>query len=192
MELLLAVVIIGIIAVVAYPSLDTFTGRTDDASAATRVSRMVNRVKDQARRRNRAYLLRFDEMAENNPQGLMIVWESRQTSCSLATVEQARELRRVPFGQTEWRDFRGDKPENVGIAGWVPAGADEPQAAQLTLCVSPSGAMATGVGPLAEPLSGRIALQVQRFDKSNGSWRPMGPAREVELTYAGNARLRLN
>lgn len=191
-ELLIAVVIIGLLSILAFPSLDTFTGRTDDASAATRVSRLVNRVKDQARRRNRAYIVRFEEMAEANPQGRMVVWESPQTSCSLADLDRARELRRVPFGQTVEGGFRGEKPDNVGLKGWAPDGVDDPQAEPLTLCVSPSGAIATGVGALAAPLSGRIGLHVQRFDKSGGAWRSTGPARVVEMTYAGNARLRLN
>lgn len=191
-ELLISVVMIGLIAVVAFPSLKSFTGRNDDANAATQVSRLLNRVKDQARRRNRAYVVRFEEMSENTPQGRMVMWESPQTSCSLTDMERARELRRVPFGQTEQPGFTGSKPKNVGITGWVSPGAEDPQAAPLTLCVSPSGALARGVGPLAEPLSGRIAVQVQRFDQTGGAWQPRGPARAVELTYAGNARLRLN
>lgn len=190
-ELLLVIVLIGLISAVAYPALSTFTGRTDDASAATRVSRLVNRVKDQAQRRNRAYAIRFEQMANGQPQGRMTVLETASTSCGLADIGAARVLRQVPFGQTVVPTYRGELHEEIGLTGWIPAGDDAPRMADLTLCVSPSGALAVGVGDEAVPLEGQMTIQVQRFDLSGGSWRTMGPSRAVEMTYAGHARLRL-
>lgn len=190
-ELLLVIVLIGLISAIAYPTLSTFTGRTDDASAATRVSRLVNRVKDQARRRNRAYAVRFERMSSDQPQGRMSVLETAATSCSLVDLNRARLLRQVPFGQTVVELYRGTRNDNVGLTGWIPAGQAEAQIVDLVICVSPSGALAVGTGPAAIPLEGQLTVKVQRFDRSGGSWRTNGPARDVEMTYAGHARLRL-
>ena len=190
-ELLLVIVLIGLISAIAYPALSSFTGRTDDASAATRVSRLVNRVKDQAQRRNRAYAIVFEDMNDAQPQGRMSVFETASTSCSLADMNRARLLRQVPFGQTFVQLYRGEVQDEVGLTGWIPSGQAQVRAENLTLCVSPSGALAVGAGPSAVPLEGQLTLQVQRFDRSGGAWRAMGPARAVEMTYAGHARLRL-
>ena len=190
-ELLLVIVLIGMISAIAYPALDTFAGRDDDAASATRVSRLVNRVKDQAQRRNRAYAIEFEQMSAERPQGRMSVLETTSTSCSLANLDTARLLQQVPFGQTVVALYRREQQDNVGLAGWIPEGQENASVNTLTLCVSPSGALAIGAGPAATPLEGQLSLQVQRFDLSGGLWRPMGPSRVVEMTYAGNARLKL-
>lgn len=191
-EMLLVIVIIGLITVVAFPALSTFSVRNADASAATKVSRLINRVKDQARRRNRAYVLRFDLMNANQPRGRMSIRESATTSCSVADFDEARPLKQVPFGDTLVPEYRGSRTENVGVIGWRQSEEEDVAAAPLTLCASPSGALAVGVGPGAVPLAGQLEVHVQLFDRAGGGWRRMGPARVVEMTYAGNARLGLN
>lgn len=189
-EMLLVIVIIGLITVVAFPALSTFSIRNDDASAATKVSRLINRVKDQARRRNRAYIMRFDTMDGEQPRGRMSVRETTSTSCSLSDFDAARPLKQVPFGSTPVPDYRGERTENVGLIGWR-QDEEEIGTGDLTLCASPSGALAVGAGPGAVPLAGQLELHVQLFDLGSGNWRRMGPPRVVEMTYAGNARLGL-
>lgn len=190
-EMLLVLVLIGLISVVAYPALSTFNARNADAAAATKVSRLINRVKDQARRRNRAYLLTFEAMNDDQPQGRMSIREATSTSCSLATVDATRLLSQVPFGATLVAGYTGARTPDVGLAGWQQGDGDL-QAADLTLCASPSGALAVGVGAQAVPLAGQLEVHVQLFEPGGGGWRLKGPARVVELTYAGNARLGLN
>ena len=75
------VVVIMIITMLAYPSLKSFSGRNSDASAATRIIRRVNRARDQARRRHRAYLVDFALMLADQPGGRVDFYEARSGSC---------------------------------------------------------------------------------------------------------------
>jgi len=56
-ELLLVMTIALLITLLAYPALQTFQGANKDANAATLLVRTYNRTVDQARRRNRAYVV---------------------------------------------------------------------------------------------------------------------------------------
>jgi len=190
-ELLLVTVLMSIIAMVAYPALKSFSGRNRDANTATSVSRLINRVVDQARRRNRAYLLELTQHSVAQPQGLMTIRESTRPSCMLTTLDDTRILQAVPYGETVEATYTGDQQDDVGLAGWSRNGGQVVEG-DLTLCVGPNGSLALGFGDNAQPLSGRLDIQVQRFELSAGSWETMGPARTVELTYAGGARLGLN
>jgi|JI10StandDraft_1071094.scaffolds.fasta_scaffold35626_2 prepilin-type N-terminal cleavage/methylation domain-containing protein len=191
-ELLLVVVIMSVIALVAYPALRSFQSRDKDASAATALSRLINRTADQARRRNRAYVVEITEQSEGDPQGLVTIRESTRPSCMLTRIDTTRILQTVPFGGTDVPEFKGDQEAEVGLAGWSRNGGEVVVLDDLTLCIGPSGALAVGVGPTAEPLSGRLDVKVQRFELEAGAWAPSGPARAVEMTYAGGARLGLN
>lgn len=191
-ELLLVIVIMGIIALVAYPALVSFQARDRDASAATALSRLINRTADQARRRNRAYLVQIIEHSAAEPLGRVVIRESSRPSCSLTTLDATRILQTVPFGATDEPDFKGDQEVDVGLAGWRRNGGAEVSPDDITLCIGPNGALAVGFGPDAEPLSGRLEVLVQRFELSGGDWVASGPARTVEMTYAGGARLGLN
>ena len=55
----MVLVIIGILTLIAVPAMRTFTSTSYDLSAATRITHTINRAKDQARRRNRAYIIDF-------------------------------------------------------------------------------------------------------------------------------------
>ncbi|MCA9524781.1 MAG: type II secretion system protein [Myxococcales bacterium] len=190
-EVLLVTVLMGIIAALAYPALRTFSGRDADANAATSVARLVNRVKDQARRRNRAYVIQLTQLAVNRPQGLVTIRESSRSSCMLTVLAQTRVLQQVPYGQVVIPDYGGDQETEVGLFGWtLDDGANVAQG-DLTLCVSPNGALAIDIGDAAVALSGRLDLLVQRFAPAGGAWTLEGPPRRVELTYGGGARLEL-
>ena len=61
-----------------------FRGSNDDASAAARISRTINRARDQARRRNRAYVVDFALMVANRPGGRIDFYESKSASCNVS------------------------------------------------------------------------------------------------------------
>ncbi|MEZ4467633.1 MAG: type II secretion system protein [bacterium] len=190
-EVLLVTVLMSIIAALAYPALKTFSGRDDDANAATSVARLINRVKDQARRRNRAYVVELSELAVNRPQGLARIWESSRPSCMLTALAESRMLTEVPYGQVAVPDYTGDQRKEVGLFGWtIDDGANVSQQ-PLTLCIAPNGGLAVGIGDDAAPISGRLDLLVQRYAVAGGGWAIEGPPRRVELTYGGGARLEL-
>lgn len=199
-ELLVALTVLTVLSVLAYPALRTFAGRNKDVGVATDVARRFNKVRDQARRRNRAYIVRFERFNTAEPLGVMEVLEGNSPSCHEVAVnlgENARSLIEFPFGRSQPAnpdDYPYEIIQEVGLRGWVPPGQDNgaAQVGPLTLCLGPDGAVSRLQGAGATPLAGRLRLLVQQFESSGQGSRPFGPARQVELTFAGGARLRLD
>lgn len=193
-ELLLVFTIVALITLVAYPSMKTFLGYNEDAGAATRLTRTYNRVVDQARRRNRAYVVDFSVFLPGEPGGMMTISESRVASCGetaagLRDAQMLAEVEVLPFGGTVVDDYVGPVEDEAGLSTWsTGAGAGN---GTLRLCVSPDGASYRLVGEDVEPVVDGLGLRVQRFEKSPNGWSRVGPGRQVRFTFGDGAQMEL-
>ena len=201
-ELLGVVAIIGLVLFLGVPLINNFSARDNDGGAATRLTHNFNLTKDQARRRNRAYIVDF-EFGLDTVGGLMTVSESGRSSCR-ATIEERKAgntvveiISEFAFGIggiAAWeqrnlgRTYRGSVERHVGLTGWSRNGGLV-GANALSLCINPDGALSVIVDQAIEPLSGRLNLQVQKFALSDGNYVRQGPHRDVELSFAGPARM---
>jgi prepilin-type N-terminal cleavage/methylation domain-containing protein len=193
-ELLAVAVIILTISILAYPSLRSFSGANDDAAAATRLVRLFNQTKDQAKRHNRAMTFEIPVFDRASPGGRVEVRESRHTTCQSA-IEAAVEApddaflpaERFPFGDSIVDGFEGYVQERVGLRGWAAGG--EPRADILRLCIGPDGAAYRVDRGVMQPVSGKLDVLVQRFEPGRGGWAAFGPPRRVRITFGGGARL---
>lgn len=193
-ELMVTVSIISVATVIAWPALSSFMGNKGDAATATAVARMINKVRDQARRRNRAHFIQFREFSQDAPTGQMVVREGKSTSCAALVNDvgnNSRLLETIPFGGTDPLDYKGNVEPRVGLAGWMSPeeGADR-RTESLELCASPDGALTwrpAGNGVLT-PIAGHLRVAVQRFN-NEAAWETEGPPRGVEITFAGGAQM---
>lgn len=193
-ELLLVITIVALITLVAYPSMKTFLGYNEDAGAATRVTRTYNRVLDQARRRNRAYVVDFDVFLQAEPGGRMTISESRLSSCTatadaLGDGATLTEVEALPFGGTVIDDYVGPTEDEAGLAAW--ATAEGPGNGPLRLCISPDGSSYRLIGADVDPVADGLSLRVQRFEKSENGWGRVGPGRRVRFTFGDGAQMEL-
>ena len=194
-ELMMVVAVISVATVVAWPTLSSFMDKNADAGAATSVSRLINRVRDQAQRRNRAYLLRFSGFSGNAPGGQVGVVEGNGTSCSRLSdrPDDGRVLETVPFGQTPQGDYNGHVEKKVGLLAWSPPGVDGLRQDALDLCVGPDGSTQwLQAGGVPQPIGGQVEMRFQHFTLENGNWAREGPARTVQVTFAGGAQMGVN
>jgi type II secretory pathway pseudopilin PulG len=200
-ELLMVVVIVMVLTFVAIPSLRSFTARDAALDVASSTARLVNKVKSQARQRNRAYLMVFSSFAGDRPQGWVEVREGNGPSCVRTAGDMAantRLLRRFlyggqppPGGDLTINDTSETIPE-VGLSGWMPPDGlpDNLRRNDLVICVKTDGAVVDAATLL--PLTGRVRLVVQRFEGSGQGWALAEPGRNVVLTFGGQAHLELN
>ncbi len=201
-EILGVVAIIGLVLFLGVPLLNNFSARDNDGGAATRLAHNFNLTKDQARRRNRAYIVDL-EFGLDTVGGIMTVSESRRPSCR-ATVEEREAgntaveiISEFAFGVggiAEWEKrnpgltYRGSVERHVGLTGWSQNGGVD-LSTNLSLCINPDGSLTTITEESIEPLAGRLTLKVQKFALSGGTYAPQGPHREVEFSFAGPARM---
>ncbi|MCA9545234.1 MAG: type II secretion system protein [Myxococcales bacterium] len=191
-ELLMVVAIITVATVVAWPTLSTFMGQSGDVGAATAASRYFNRVRDQARRRNRAYLVRFGAFSAAQPTGTMTVIEGTTPSCRtlLGAPGDGQQLEIMPFGQTPQGNYQGHVEKKVGFRGWQRPGDAAVNSADLDVCITPDGAATwRSAAGVPQPIAGSLKVQVQRFLMQGGAWAIEGPPRHIEISFAGGSRL---
>lgn len=193
-ELLLVFTIAALITLIAYPAMKTFMGYNDDAGAATRLTRTYNRVVDQARRRNRAYIVDFSVFLAAEPAGMMTISESRHASCT-GTAEALRDagtltqVEAMPFGGTIIDDYEGPVEPEAGLSTWTTAAG--PGNGALRLCVSPDGSSYRVIDEDVEAVADGLALRVQRFQKEANGWGRVGPGRRVRFTFGDGAQMEL-
>ncbi len=190
-ELLIVVVLIGILGLIAYPTIESFTRTDSEAGVATDIARRFNRTRDAAKRRNRAYIVDFPVFVANQPLGQMDVFEGGSASClaESARMPNLPLIVSVPFGETVVAAFQGKRVDAVGLTGWLGAGDANARQAALRLCIAPDGSVWRVDGAAVEPISGRTRLVVRRFEPTGGGWEPIGPGRAVEMTFASHARM---
>lgn len=195
-ELLLVLTIALLITLVAYPTLSTFQGANKDASAATRLVRVYNKVIDQARRRNRAHVVELSLFLADQPGGRIDISESRSTSCGETATRVdddafVRLIESQPFGGTVIGTYIGPVEPTAGLRGWS-TGEDDEQREPLRICIAPDGSASRLLGAGLRPMAGVTEVLVQRFQIDRGGWGRVGAPRRVELTFAGGARMRVN
>ncbi len=197
-EMLLVVAMIMLLTLLAYPSLRTFSARNADTGVASDIARLLNKARDQSRRRNRAYVMEFRDFGNASPVGRLVIREGHTSSCQASVVDlnsNSRLIKTVPFGQTPQGSFVGHVTLNVGLMGWVAAGENLNQVSRnaLSFCFTPDGAMHKVNERAVSLLSGRPRVLVQRFaEEFEGGWIREGPPRTVEFSFAGGARLGIN
>ena len=165
-EMLMVLVIIGILTYVAVPAMSTFTASNLDLSAATRMTHTINRAKDQARRRNRAYVVDFVLLVADGPGGRIDILETLGTSCHRASENVFDEggstlVHSLPVGGSDAPDYKGPNEKNVGLVGWrLDDGAYSTR--RVRLCIGPDGATSViRARGSSEPLAGRFEFFLQ-------------------------------
>jgi len=191
-ELLLVVVLIMILTLIAYPALRTFSARDKEAGVAANVAQTLNRLKGQARRRGRAYHVRFTFVTDA-PGGRMVVREGNSTSCMplLDNLnDNSRAMYDFSFGLTPGQNFESvGRVHNVGLVGWIPPGGAlvDQRSGAMQICIKTNGAVL--MYPSLAPISGRARVVVRQFQNDGAGWALAGPPRTVEIPFGGPARL---
>lgn len=196
LELLMVVVIISILTFIAYPAMDTFTSRNRDANAATHVTRTFNKARDQAKRRNRSVAVEFIDFSDTEPQGIMVVREGKTNSCldlSEDIAANSEIILQVPFGgQQAPAGLHVDLAAveaDVGLRGWRLSSVDDAEKDDpLTLCVSPDGSVSALGGGVLVPVD-RLRVIVQSFQQAGQGWSVVAVPRQLEISFAGGARM---
>ncbi len=196
-ELLLVVVTIMLLSLLAYPSLKSFNASNADTDVASAIANTINKVRDQARRRNRAYAVTLRDFNGATPNGRMVIREGSSSSCRETFADLAansREIERIPYGQAVEEDYPGKTVLFVGASGWAaPNGSvANPTRTPFELCASPDGALLRVANGVPVALTGRYQVVVQRFIAQEDGWAREGPLRTVELTFNSGARLGIN
>jgi prepilin-type N-terminal cleavage/methylation domain-containing protein len=190
MELLIVILLIGIVTTLAIPSMRSIMRRYQDLDAASRVTFLVNQVRSQATRRNRAYELTFRDFSDDQPQGLLIVSEAVGNTCQ-SLIEQANgieEIARYPFGQTQIGPTQDAKAKTVGLTGIRKGNEGRFSLQEHTLCINSGGALYEQAGQNYIEVTGVQQMGVQLFvgDPPN---LHQGPPRIVEFTFSNGASL---
>jgi|LauGreDrversion4_2_1035121.scaffolds.fasta_scaffold475561_1 prepilin-type N-terminal cleavage/methylation domain-containing protein len=189
-ELLFVVLIIGVITTLAYPSMQSITHRQNDLDAALRLRDLINKTRDQAAQRHRAYGITLRDLKKTEPGGVLEVWEATSNACERLADAAARSLvTEEPFGRAVVAGQGAPRASKVGVVGWRLGLRGDLDLNPLRLCVSPSGAVRAFDGVGYAPLVGVLHLAVQPF-MGEGDWTPFGPPRFVEVTFSSGARLR--
>jgi Tfp pilus assembly protein PilE len=198
-EILGVVVIIGVITMLAYPAMKTFSGRANATSAATRITHTFNRARAQAIRRNRAIVADFILFRANEPGGRIDFLEARTNSCAQLS-KQLQDgdnnatmiLDSLPVGGTIIENYQGTNEKNVGLRGWR-TGSEGPVAtARVKLCISPNGKTYLMQRNIRE-IDSWVEVEVQRYRATQGgAAQSIGPARRLVFPGFGPARLVVN
>jgi len=198
-EILGVVVIVGVVTMLAYPAMKTFSGRSNATSAATRITHTFNRARSQAMRRNRAIVADFVLFHANEPGGRIDFLEARTNSCAQLS-EQIQDgdenatmlLDSLPVGGTVIENHQGANEANVGLRGWR-AGSDGPVATtRVRLCISPNGKTYLLQRDIRD-IESWVEVEVQRYRASEGgAAQSVGPARRLVFPGFGAARLVVN
>ena len=195
LELVMVTVVIMVAAVLAYPSLTTFTKPASDRAALQRVVNAIAFGRTKSKRLNRAVVLEMTGMSQLQPDGAIEVSLSEASNCALAAIQQDEgvvpfvRLRRVPFGQANRGDFQGDDIPLVGLAGWRNQSGSRSEN-PLVLCAGPEGGIYQLVGATAEPIPNQLAVLVQVFESIGDAVVILGPPREVLISFSGAVRER--
>lgn len=102
-ELMIAVTILMILALMAFPTIRSGLARQHMVSATNEVMNIVDVARIQAIARNRAYVLRI---VAKNPNGSITLDESSTTRCADVATGTIKNLRSLTFNSGDFRDVR--------------------------------------------------------------------------------------
>ena len=171
LELMVVVAIVAIVAALAVPAIQTYQGPQKERAAVRRVLDVFAFGRAQSKRLNRAILVDISGFDAARPNGLLELHQDIAGNCTLAAerrangVEGIELIRRVPFGGTARLGYQGDIELRVGLKNWS-NGSSVLSGNDVTLCLSPDGAIHRVLDSVAEPLLGEFALYVQSFDEA--------------------------
>ncbi len=184
-EILIVVVIISLIAGLAYPSIRSTMGEQALSDGANKVLNSLQFGYLQALGRGRSQVLRFTTF-DNTPGGRIEFFETAGWSC-------ANPMARDSVDDVEF--LPASDGGEVAIVELAPAAV-----AASGICFKPNGRAYTGNGaiPILDddsynaPRSSTIGLRLRRFMDLGGSLSIVGVKKEIHLIHAGVAQLNLD
>ncbi len=188
-EALFVVLLIGLTSVIAFPTYDAFVSKHKDYDISSQIANLLNRTKEQAQRRTRAYKIDIESMNNGAASGLIRISESYKSSCD-SIVERPNEVSIVwnePFGNTVI-DNRKSSRTDVGIRGFRMGRIGGFVQQPLTLCVGIDGAFYWLNANKFTPVSGVLQIAIQQFTPES---QISGPPRLVDISFGGGASVRL-
>ena len=93
----------------------------------------------------------------------------------------------MPFGGTARLGYQGDIELQVGLKNWS-HGSSVLSENDVTLCLSPDGAIHRVIDSIAEPLLGELTLYIQSFDEAREGLSPKGPPVKIAINFSGGVR----
>lgn len=193
LELMVVVAIVAIVAALAVPAIQTYRGPQKERAAVRRVLDVFAFGRAQAKRLNRAILVDVQGFDTARPNGWVELHQDIGGNCSLAAERRANGadgielIRRVPFGGTARLGYQGDIELQVGLKNWS-HGSSVLSENDVTLCLSPDGAIHRVIDSIAEPLLGELALYIQSFDEAREGLSPKGPPVKIAINFSGGVR----
>ena len=193
LELMVVVAIVAIVAALAVPAIQTYQGPQKERAAVRRVLDVFAFGRAQSKRLNRAILVDISGFDAARYNGLLELHQDIAGNCTLAAerrangVEGIELIRRVPFGGTARLGYQGDIELRVGLKNWS-NGSSVLSGNDVTLCLSPDGAIHRVLDSVAEPLLGEFALYVQSFDEAREGLSPKGPPIKIAINFSGGVR----
>jgi prepilin-type N-terminal cleavage/methylation domain-containing protein len=183
-ELMVTVAMIGVLAVIAIPSVMEALTRREVVNAAQSALNLVEYARVQAASRNRAYLVRVFPASGPGVPGRMEAWEGPTSACmNFNTV--------VVPGAVPSRDM--DLTRDFPTVRMLPELTPEDLSAS-PLCLKPDGRVFQLEGdttpviiPASDDLAGGDARI--RFQRMNKLGQPEGPVHAVVVPFNGLARL---
>ena len=183
-EILIVVVIISLVAGLAYPSIRSNMGEQALSDGTNKVLNALQLGYLQAQLRGRSQVLKFT-LSEDAPGGRIEFFETSGWSCGGLTARA--DLDDVVLGTEE-------HPGEVALVGVAPEAI-----VGAGICFKPNGRAYTGSGaiPILDdesynaPRSSTIGLRLRRFMDLGGGLSPVGVRREIHLIHAGVAQLNM-
>jgi type II secretory pathway pseudopilin PulG len=188
-ELLVVLMLLMFVSTMAFPSYQAMMKRGKDWDIATELTHFINRTKEQAQRRTRAYQIELDQFNQGTPSGILRIYENATSSCDriIETPADVSLIKSEPFGQTQVDNRKSRRPE-IGLSGWRQGrvGAFAPQ--PLRICVGIDGAFFILKGNRFVPLASLVQISIQAFDIDQLA--VSGPPRIIDISYGSGAILR--
>lgn len=188
-ELMIIFTMIGIITALAVPSIKSMTRYHDSLNVAMHISAKLNGARDQASRRNRAYIIRMSDLSDVAPQGVVTLSEAVAPSCqsALENPDLISILETIGYGGSDPAGGVRLNEPTTGLRGWRTTLNGPFQSNVLELCYSAKGALFVKTGAMFSEVIGQLELAIQQFD--GPPWQYFGPPRRVELTFSSGARV---
>ncbi len=188
-ELLVVLMLLMFVSTMAFPSYQALMKRGRDWDIATDMTNLINRTKEQAQRRTRAYQIELDQFNQASPSGIIRIYENATSSCDriIETPADVSLIKSEPFGQSQVDNRKSRRPE-IGLSGWRQGRIGAFAAQTLKICVGIDGAFFILKGNRFVPMASLVQISIQAFDIDQLA--VSGPPRIIDLSYGSGAILR--